>query len=1275
MSNASNIQVSFLGGELAPSFQGRADHPKYKTGLALSRNGLPLEQGSWVRRPGTRVAATTRGGAFAKIIDFDFEEAQPFTAEFTAYHLRFFQNYQLIDTYDTQNVSSVSTANPAVVTQTGNAIWSNGDVVEFTYDSSSWPDAAPLLLGRQFLIAGVSGYTFDLYDPITGGTIDGSVLAVPAGLQLQVNRILDIATPYSLGMLPNLRGIQALNGTVNTLVILNGSVAPQALTATSPPQPAFALNPASFMDGPYLDPPNNGVTLTPSGLSGSITLTASAPTFASTDVNRHIRLFSQPSIWSDATAYTTNELVTYADAYYVALQDTTGNVPGSDAVNWGVASNVTAWVWGIITTYTDSTHVTVDLQVVNTSTLQLPGVLVNNLAITSDNWQLGLYNGVTGWPTCGTYQEGRLWLSGSVSNRIDGGVVNDLFNFSPSLIDGTVTDANAISYTFNSKDLNPIFWMTTADNGIICGTQAGEWVVQSSTNADPLTPTNIQAHRKTRYGCANIEPVEAPFATLFVERNNRKLFEYLADVFTGKMAGINLSLTGAHLSGSGIAEIKYQKELAPILWARMNDGSLAGMTYRRDSPMLSTDAAFSGWHRHDLGNGRSVQSISVGPSMNGDLDALTLVTLDPVTGIYWIELMTDLFDQDNGTNEDAWFLDGGVVPSGALLAPDGSTLTLYGLNMIDGLTVSVYIAGIDAGDFAVSNSEIVIPLPAGYNNSGLLTVSEINSSNDPSLLGTAIAMPVTVSGITYPTGSQFLQAYIDTASSVVGSDQDTFLVDAIRGRVYDIVGGTSSTTGIRAFDMWSGALLNEATNPEIFGTRNWNISAPICLTYDNAIIMPSTGSNSNIIARVDAETFIATDFCGTVSSNLIPDKDNIQEPNVLAPVRIGGHNFVVYPTVVTTTIGVLCVDHGNMQFAGHSFDITGRGHSVSAGDGTGIVYTCSTDASAYYDIVYVYKTVIMAKAAEYDPATWPTFPNVFITTTLVGTITPTQVDATWSTFDGFAGPIYDGSDGNIMMFLSTNNTVTNQSYLVKVNAVNADVMWACPTVSIPTAPAFADNNFCFGGVYACLLFGAPSSFNVFNTVAGTVSTTFLSDFVAGGQTVWDARTGLTFAFCSALEGNTMTPLNQTPAFYSNAWTAFSVQPGIIPTQARKPLMLPACVGTTFTSQGQRLRGLEPQDTGARNGPALGKTRRNHRLSSLLLNSTAVYFGTTFVNIRKAIFKSLGGNAYVDNQLFSGVYSNTVEDTYSYDGMLCWQTNRPYPLNVLAVEGFLETADR
>src|SRR5260221_340418 len=59
MPEASVVQANFLGGEWSKSAQGRVDLPAYKTAMNVCLNGLPREEGAWVRRSGTLTHGNT----------------------------------------------------------------------------------------------------------------------------------------------------------------------------------------------------------------------------------------------------------------------------------------------------------------------------------------------------------------------------------------------------------------------------------------------------------------------------------------------------------------------------------------------------------------------------------------------------------------------------------------------------------------------------------------------------------------------------------------------------------------------------------------------------------------------------------------------------------------------------------------------------------------------------------------------------------------------------------------------------------------------------------------------------------------------------------------------------------------------------------------------------------------------------------------------------------------------------------------------------------------
>ena len=468
-------------------------------------------------------------------------------------------------------------------------------------------------------------------------------------------------------------------------------------------QPAFQLNLRASMTPPLSS--GDGTLL---GTTGIIINTTSAQTISSND-----QVTAWKYVWIEEIMYAETGASSFAMIAYI------GQIAFFGPTGTGTGAGV------------------------NVENLGAPLLYTNPI----QTWRLGVYSTTTGWPTCGTYHEGRLWLGGAVPNRFDAsvsnGIVGGVIDFAPTNQYGVVAASNGISYTLNSDSVNPIFWMDPDLQGIIMGTQAGEWLVQAPTNG-PLAPTNIAGRRVTKIGCANVEPRRTEHTTVFVQRYSRKLMEYFADVYSGKFSAPNLADKAQHITRAGIAEIAYQQASTPIIWGRGEDGSLFGATYKRDALASANGPTFNGWHRHGLGSGRTIESICTGPSPGGALDSLTMVTAASTDAIRHVEILTDAIDELAPLSA-AWFLDDAVVPSSFIVTntPTGTApyggVTLNGLWHLNGRTADVFAGGLDCGAFAISNGSCFVPfgdsVSAGTAD-GLLTADFVASfATSPFVVG------------------------------------------------------------------------------------------------------------------------------------------------------------------------------------------------------------------------------------------------------------------------------------------------------------------------------------------------------------------------------------------------------------------------------------------------------------------------------------------------------------------------------------------------------------
>jgi hypothetical protein len=275
-------------------------------------------------------------------------------------------------------------------------------------------------------------------------------------------------------------------------------------------------------------------------------------------------------------------------------------------------------------------------------------------------WRVGRFNASEPtWPHTGCFRAGRVFLA-SGNGHFDAGKAGQGLIFSPTYPDGSVADDSAISYDFNETVKGKILWMAPGEDGVTCGTSAGEFLISAPSAKNSIAPTDIDAPLVTEFGAADVEPTRAPHALLFVHQNTRDVQEYMRDLYSGKLVASLLTARSHSLSKGGITQVAFQKSTDSILWATTAQGALIGTTYRRDTRLAFSPPTYNGWHRHNHGAGRDFLSVSMAPSRRTGLDAPIAVTQSPGTGLCRLEVQGDQFE-DDATIWDAAFLDGQMV--------------------------------------------------------------------------------------------------------------------------------------------------------------------------------------------------------------------------------------------------------------------------------------------------------------------------------------------------------------------------------------------------------------------------------------------------------------------------------------------------------------------------------------------------------------------------------------------------------------------------------------
>lgn len=179
--------------------------------------------------------------------------------------------------------------------------------------------------------------------------------------------------------------------------------------------------------------------------------------------------------------------------------------------------------------------------------IEIPFYNTDNIANTEYNMLTGyepVWSASRGYPICGTFHSGRLWIGGSKSRptTIWGSRAGIYYDFAP----GTALDDDGIEATLDTDQLNRIVNIYSGRNLMIFTTGA-EFIVPTSLN-EPITPSNISTLRQSRMGSqAGLRVVETEGGVHYVQNGGKSIQEFIY-IDTQQAYGNNfVSLLSGHL--------------------------------------------------------------------------------------------------------------------------------------------------------------------------------------------------------------------------------------------------------------------------------------------------------------------------------------------------------------------------------------------------------------------------------------------------------------------------------------------------------------------------------------------------------------------------------------------------------------------------------------------------------------------------------------------------------------------------------------------------------
>jgi hypothetical protein len=549
--------------------EGRTDFQKYFSGCKTLENFIVQPHGSVTRRPGTTFAAEVKtSSAKTRLIPFEFSTEQSYALEFGNLYIRFYKdNGAILESNKT--ITGITQANPGVVTSTAHG-YSNGNTVVITGVAGMTQ-----VNGKRFKVANVTANTFELQD-IDGVNVDTTSFTAYTSGGI-ANKVFELTTTYLTADLFEIKYAQS----ADVMYLCHPEYSVKKLSRTG--HTSWTITEVDFTNGPYLDDNITAVTLSSSThtVGTARDLTASAATFASTDVGRLVRFREG---YGEITAFTSSTAVTWT-----IIEDTNS---GSASTDWG----------------------------------------------------LGAFSDTTGHPSCVTFYEQRLVFAGTTNQpqTLFFSRSGDYENMDENR-GGTVAADDAMIYTIASNQVN-VIQSLKATRTLIILTSGGEFTLNSDSTGTAVSPTNINIKKQSNYGASNIDALSVGNATLFVQRAKRKLRELAYNFDTDGYVAPDMTILAEDVTLSGLDELTYQQEPHSIIWGIRGDGVLVGLTYQRSEQVVAWHQHKLGGSFGATNHGivESVISISGNSFNRTDEDQLWVIVKRTINGVTrrYVEYLT-----------------------------------------------------------------------------------------------------------------------------------------------------------------------------------------------------------------------------------------------------------------------------------------------------------------------------------------------------------------------------------------------------------------------------------------------------------------------------------------------------------------------------------------------------------------------------------------------------------------------------------------------------------
>ena len=754
--------LAFNRGMVSRLALARVDLKRTSLSGEIQTNWMPRVLGSMMLRPGLQWIGSTLSDAAVKYVKFLFSTSDKALVELTATTMRVWVDDELV----------TRAGNTATITNGG-----------FTSDLTGWTDndeagaASVWVTGGYMSLTGLGGNAAIREQELTVSTADveysftihiarGAVNLRMGSTTGDDDHLVDTTLRegyHSISITPTTTAIFVQFSNRTNYAAYVDSIVTESAGAIeiTTPWPAAALDDIRYIqsgdvifvacqdyqqmrierqnavswscvkyqvtDGPFAAINITSTRITPSALTGDITLTASEELFTAENIDSLYELSSngqaveiditaedswsnairvtgvgstqrsfsivragtwvatvtlqrsvgEPGDWVDVATYTANGTTNYNDGLdnqiiYYRIGIDTGDFTS------GTAELSMTYTAGSITGVCRVTGFTSKTAVDASVLIDLGGTA------STDDWSESEWSDRRGWPTSVTLHDGRLWWAGK--DRIWGSVSDGYHSFD-SFVEG---DAGPIQRSIGSGPVDKINWLMSTTH-LLMGAEGSELVARSSSLDEPLTPTNFGLKPVEELGSANIEAIKVGNSVLFVQRNGSRVYELSYDNVSYNYVANDLTAIVPEIGDASFTRMAVQRQPDTRVHIVRGDGKVSVLVYDKTENvtcwmLVETDGL--------------IEDVVVLPgTVEDEVYYVVNRTINAVTKRY---LEKWALESEGQGAETTKLVDSCYTYSGV------STTTITGLDHLEGETVSVWGNTKDLGTYTVTTGSITL---------------------------------------------------------------------------------------------------------------------------------------------------------------------------------------------------------------------------------------------------------------------------------------------------------------------------------------------------------------------------------------------------------------------------------------------------------------------------------------------------------------------------------------------------------------------------------------